>query len=75
MIRILPLVAGIAPIIGDAAGGIIYDELGAPALFAAATATLAIGGGIVWVALRGSRFGPRRTVPDLAELPAPPPPA
>ncbi len=26
--------AGIAPIIGDAAGGIIYDELGAPALFA-----------------------------------------
>lgn len=68
--------AGIAPIIADAAGGLIYDVLGAPALFLTATATLAIGGAIVWVGLRGPAFGRHAPVGRVAEeAPAPPPPA
>ena len=65
--------AGIAPIVADAGGGLIYDGLGAQALFWAATAALLIGGGVVWVALSGPVFSRReaRGVPPAA---APPPP-
>ncbi len=66
--------AGIAPIIGDLAGGLIYDAFGAPALFLVVTATLALGAGIVWLALRGPRFGPQRAVPVPEVMPVPPPP-
>jgi PPP family 3-phenylpropionic acid transporter len=67
--------AGIAPIIADAAGGLIYDAYGASALFAVATAALALGGAIVWVALRGPRFGPHGDAAVSGDPPAPPPPA
>ncbi len=66
--------AGVAPIAADAVGGLIYDEFGAQALFMAATAALALGGGLVWLALRGPRFGPQRVIPSIDELPAPLPP-
>ncbi len=70
--------AGIAPITADVAGGLIYDAFGAPVLFAAATAMLALGGGVVWFVLRGPQFGRGgmggATV-AAAEAPMPPPPA
>jgi PPP family 3-phenylpropionic acid transporter len=68
---------GVAPIIADVAGGLIYGALGAPALFTAATLTLLAGAGITWLALRGARFGrgaSGEAVPGLAEgVPLPPP--
>ena len=66
--------AGIAPIVADAVGGVIYERLGAPVLFVAATAALAIGGAVAWVVLRGPRFGRSRVEPAMDALPAPPPP-
>jgi len=67
--------AGIAPIAADAAGGIIYETLGAPVLFLVATAALALGGLIVWLVLRAPAFGrdPPRGV--VEEVPPPLPPA
>ena len=66
--------AGIAPILGDALGGLIYDAFGAPALFSSATVVLVLGGAIAWLALRGPEFA-RRRVPALVEaLPPPLPP-
>jgi MFS family permease len=67
--------AGIAPIISDAAGGLIYEVFGAPTLFAVVTAMLVLGGGIVAFALRGPAFGPQRAAAIPEEAPAPPPPA
>jgi MFS family permease len=67
--------AGIAPILGDAAGGVIYDVLGAPALFTAATVVLALGGAIVWLVLRGPEFGRRPLPPQIEEVAPPLPPA
>jgi len=66
--------AGIAPIVADAAGGLIYDTYGAPALFLVVTVALSVGGGIVWLALRGPRFGPQRAATVPEDIPAPPPP-
>ncbi len=66
--------AGIAPIVADAVGGLIYDRLGASVLFMAAAAALAIGGSVAWVVLSGPRFGRPRVEPAMDELPAPPPP-
>ncbi len=66
--------AGIAPIVADAVGGLIYERLGAPVLFVTATAALAMGGAVAWVVLRGPRFGRPRVQPAMDELPAPPPP-
>ncbi len=66
--------AGIAPIVADAVGGVIYERLGAPVLFVAATTALAIGGAVAWVVLRGPRFGRSRVEPVMDALPAPPPP-
>lgn len=66
--------AGIAPIAADALGGVIYESFGSTTLFAVATATLAVGGAVVWVALREPRFGPHRAVPRPDEIPVPPPP-
>jgi PPP family 3-phenylpropionic acid transporter len=65
--------AGIAPIVADVAGGLIYDVYGAPVLFMLATAALAIGGGIVWLALRGPDFGPQRPVSLPEEVSVSPP--
>jgi PPP family 3-phenylpropionic acid transporter len=48
---------GVAPIVADVAGGLIYAALGAPALFAAAMVTLLTGAGIAWLPLRDRRFG------------------
>jgi hypothetical protein len=67
--------AGIAPIVADAAGGLVYELLGAPALFALAAAALVLGGGIVALVLRGPAFGPQRAAAIPEEAPAPPPPA
>ncbi len=41
----------LAPIIGSAAGGLVYTYLGAPALFLGAAACAAIGAVIVWLAI------------------------
>jgi len=68
--------AGVAPIIGDAAGGVVYDVYGAPVLFVMAASTFLIGGAIVYVALRGPEFARREARSDADEaLPAPPPTA
>jgi PPP family 3-phenylpropionic acid transporter len=67
--------AGIAPIVADAAGGLIYDVLGAPALFAVVTVSFALGAAVVWLVLRGPEFGPQRDTAVSAEVPPPPPPA
>ncbi len=65
--------AGIAPILADTAGGLIYETFGAPALFAVITGALALGGAVVWLVLRDARFGPQPSVlPEV--IPAPPPP-
>ncbi len=48
--------AGIGPVVGTAAGGFIYRNLGPTTLFAAAAIGTAIGVAIVWVALSGSAF-------------------
>ena len=49
--------AGVAPIVADVAGGLVYEHLGAAALFVAAMLMLLMGGIVVWLALRGPRFG------------------
>jgi PPP family 3-phenylpropionic acid transporter len=49
--------AGVAPIVADIAGGLVYEQLGAAALFVAAMLMLLTGGIVVWLALRGPRFG------------------
>jgi PPP family 3-phenylpropionic acid transporter len=70
--------AGVAPIVADAAGGLIYAELGAPALFVAASLALLTGGAIVWITLRGRRFGRLAATAEVVDVsaaaPAPPPP-
>lgn len=67
--------AGIAPVIGDLAGGLIYETFGPSVLFLTATAALVLGGAVVWVVLRGPRFGPQQALPAPDLLPVPPPPA
>jgi PPP family 3-phenylpropionic acid transporter len=67
--------AGIAPIVADFAGGLVYELLGAPALFALVAAALVLGGGIVAFVLRGPAFGPQRAAAIPEEAPPPPPPA
>jgi PPP family 3-phenylpropionic acid transporter len=66
--------AGIAPIAADAVGGLIYDSLGAEALFLLVMGMLFAGGAVVWMVLRGPEFGPQRARPAGEEIPAPPPP-
>jgi PPP family 3-phenylpropionic acid transporter len=67
--------AGIAPIVADAAGGLIYETFGAEALFLATMVALAVGGAIVWLVLRGLRFGPQGPLPAVAAGSVAPPPA
>ena len=50
--------AGLAPIVADVAGGLVYERLGSAALFVAAMLTMLAGGLLVWLALHGPRFGP-----------------
>ncbi len=50
---------GIGPILGSAVGGVVFQRLGAPALFAGAAAVVAVGAGVVWRALAKERFGGR----------------
>jgi len=66
--------AGIAPILADVAGGLIYDSLGAPALFSLVTVALLLGGLVVWLVLPDACFGPQRASTSIPEPPAPPPP-
>jgi PPP family 3-phenylpropionic acid transporter len=49
--------AGVAPIVADVVGGLVYEHFGAQTLFLSATLTLLVGGTLVWLALRGPRFG------------------
>jgi len=67
--------AGIAPIVADAVGGFIYETFGAEALFLATMVALAVGGAIVWLVLRGPRFGPQGLLPATAAEPVALPPA
>jgi hypothetical protein len=69
--------AGLAPIVADAVGGLVYAHLGAPALFVAAAMALSTGGTIVWISLRGQRFArlaARAEVAESSTTPSLPPP-
>jgi MFS transporter, PPP family, 3-phenylpropionic acid transporter len=70
--------AGVAPILGDIIGGLIYEVLGAAVLFLTATAALVAGGAIVYGALSGPTFRARARRPGATVEPivpsAPPPP-
>jgi PPP family 3-phenylpropionic acid transporter len=46
---------GLAPIIGSAGGGLLYEGVGPRALFLAAAALVVVGGAIAWIALSSSR--------------------
>ncbi len=61
--------AGIAPIAADVAGGLIYEALGAEALFVLIMGAFFGGGGVVWLVLRGPRFGPQRV--PATDMPPP----
>jgi PPP family 3-phenylpropionic acid transporter len=67
--------AGVAPIVADVAGGVIYDVFGAQVLFAGAAAALLGGGLIVYAALSGPTFARRERRAHDARAPVPPPPA
>jgi MFS transporter, PPP family, 3-phenylpropionic acid transporter len=54
------VVAGIAPVVGDIGGGLIYDVFGGATLFLVCAALHVIGALIVFGVLRGPRFAPRR---------------
>ena len=68
--------AGIAPIIGDIAGGYVYEQLGGPALFIAAAGMLLVGGAISYFVLAGPTFArpatgaPRRHALLTSSLPS-----
>jgi hypothetical protein len=64
--------AGIAPIVADVAGGLIYESFGAEALFVLIMAAFLGGGGVAWLVLRGPAFRPQRGT--VAEVPPPPTP-
>jgi hypothetical protein len=56
--------------VADAVGGLVYAHLGAPALFVAAALALLTGGSIVWIALRGQRFGRLAATVAVADMSA-----
>ena len=62
--------AGIAPIVADVAGGLVYDRLGAEALFLLIMGAFLAGAAVVWSVLRGPDFGPTRAA--ASEVPPPP---
>jgi PPP family 3-phenylpropionic acid transporter len=62
--------AGIAPIVADVAGGVIYDRFGAEALFVLIMSAFLVGATVAWFALRGPRFRSARTAVPVV----PPPP-
>jgi PPP family 3-phenylpropionic acid transporter len=43
---------GLAPVIGGAVGGFVYEHIGAPQLFAGSAVGVAVGSAVVWVAAR-----------------------
>jgi PPP family 3-phenylpropionic acid transporter len=51
------MAVGVAPIIADIFGGIIYDSLGGSAVFMAASALALTGAVVAFIALSGARFG------------------
>lgn len=51
--------AGIGPVVGAAIGGLVYQHLGAPTLFAGAAVGASLGALVVWRALSGPERGPR----------------
>jgi MFS transporter, PPP family, 3-phenylpropionic acid transporter len=54
---LLQIVAmGLAPVVGTALGGIVYQRLGPPTLFALAAALVAVGAAIVWATMSGAPF-------------------
>jgi PPP family 3-phenylpropionic acid transporter len=55
---------GIAPIVGGAVGGLVFQRLGAAALYLGAAVLALAGGAVVWVTLAGTEF--RRDVPAIA---------
>ena len=59
---------GIAPIISDVGGGVLYDVLGGSAVFIAASGLALVGGIIVFLALAGLERGRARApTPEAAE--------
>ena len=66
--------AGIAPIIADSVGGLIYDRFGGTAVFVIAALLIAAGAGIGYTALSGPRFRRARPLPDPSSPGYPGPP-
>jgi MFS transporter, PPP family, 3-phenylpropionic acid transporter len=54
------MTAGIAPVIGDTGGGLIYDLMGGPVLFLVCAGFHVAGALIVYLVLRGRSFAARR---------------
>jgi PPP family 3-phenylpropionic acid transporter len=55
---------GIAPIVGGAVGGLVFEQLGAAVLYVGAAVLALTGGAVVWRTLPGSEF--RRPAPEAA---------
>ncbi|CAN5811538.1 hypothetical protein BH23CHL8_BH23CHL8_14120 [soil metagenome] len=55
---------GVAPIIADIVGGLIYDRYGGTAVFVIAAVMISIGAAIVYAALSGPAFRRVRSMPD-----------
>ena len=53
----LTIAFGLAPVIGTAVGGLVFEHLGAPALFRGAAVTSLLGLVVAWLATSGRRFG------------------
>lgn len=60
--------AGLAPILGAFFGGLVYQHLGAPALFGGAAMLVAAGTTAVWLTLSPAPFS-RRAVPEAEPVP------
>ena len=65
----LTVAFGVAPVVGTALGGAVFERLGAPALFLGAAATSAAGMIVAWFACAGSQFSRRgrAAVPEGVE--------
>jgi MFS transporter, PPP family, 3-phenylpropionic acid transporter len=64
---------GMAPIVGGAVGGLVYQQLGAPVLYVGAAVLALAGGAVVWLTLGGRAFRPGAAADRPGEVSAPAP--
>jgi PPP family 3-phenylpropionic acid transporter len=61
---------GVAPIVGGAVGGVLFQHLGPLTLYVGASALALIGGAVVWLTLSGPAFArPSVTIPSVDDAP------